>query len=102
MSSKPLKTLTSTTVRNRLNIVIFLIIIILLIVLVNFWISMKIMSGIRAYVNGEGLWSKHQKEAVINLAQYTTTNNPKYYTNFKKDVSIPLGDHQARMELDKA
>lgn len=62
---------------------------------------MKIMSSMRAYVGGEGLWSKSQKNAMSDLARYTYSHNPSDYQSFKDALKIPLGDKQARLELDK-
>jgi len=96
-----LKSLKTRTVQNKFNIIISLIIVILLFGLVNFWISTKIMSGIRSYVGGEGLWSKAQKEAVNNLVKYTNTHDESDYNRYQSFIKVPMGDKQARLELDK-
>ena len=97
----PDKTLKTHTVRNKFNIIIVLIIFILLISLGNFWFSTKVLSGIRAYVAGEGLWSKSQKEAVNRLVKYTITRDEADYSAFVGFTKVQLGDKQARLELDK-
>src|SRR5688500_8325921 len=89
------------TVQNRLNIIIGLVIIILLVGLGNFWFGMKVMSGIRAYVGGEGLWSKAQKEAVSHLIRYTQLRDKADYQKFLDHTEVQLGDKQARLELEK-
>ncbi len=96
------KELKSRTVQNKFNIIVGVIILILLFGLVNFYSSMKIMSGIRSYVGGEGLWSKAQKEAVNNLVKYTTTGDESDYNKYLSFVRVPMGDKQARLEMDKA
>ena len=48
----------------------FLAIVVLLLVLSG--ISMDILSATRAYVGGESLWSKAQKDAVFYLNRYAT------------------------------
>src|ERR687892_2471760 len=40
--------------------------------------SMQILSACRAYVGGEGLWSKGQKDAVYSLIQYAQSHNRAY------------------------
>jgi len=49
----------------------FLLVVILLVALSD--ISMNIMSSVRAYVSGESLWSKAQKESVAALNVYGRT-----------------------------
>lgn len=89
------------TVQNRLTIIISLVIFVLLVGLVNFRLSMRVMSGTRAYVGGEGLWSKAQKEAVFKLVRYTNSGDESDYQEFLKYTEVQLGDKQARLEMDK-
>lgn len=89
------------TVRTKFNIIIVLIIGVLAFSLINFWMSMRIMSGIRAYVGGEGLWSKSQKGAVNSLLRYSESQNTADYNNFVRFLQVPLGDKRARLELNK-
>jgi two-component system, sensor histidine kinase len=95
------KTLKRQTLQNRLNIIIGLVILVLLFGLVNFWFGMRVMSGIRAYVGGEGLWSKAQKEAVSHLVRYSGSHDESDYQKFREFAQVQLGDKQARLELDK-
>lgn len=59
------------------------------------------LSGIRTFVEGEALWSKAQKQAVISLHQYGSTFDEEHFQDFKESLSIPLGDRRARLELQK-
>lgn len=95
------KALKEQTIRNKLNIIIGLVIIILLFGLLNFWFSMRMMSGIRAYVGGEGLWSKAEKAAVINLGRYVTSDDETDYQTFLTSINVQLGDRRARLEMNK-
>ncbi len=63
--------------------------------------SLDILSSGRAYVEGESIWSKAHKEAVASLLQYTETRDERNYRDFLSAIAIPLGDQQARLELDK-
>ena len=63
--------------------------------------GMKIVSSIRAYVGGEGLWSKTQKEAVNSLIAYSRSFDESDYQSFLTLLQVPLGDRQARLELEK-
>lgn len=64
--------------------------------------SFGLMSAARAYVGGEGLWSKAQKDAVLALSRYVSDQKPQDYRNFQEALKVSLGDRQARLELDKA
>lgn len=67
----------------------------------TFWFGMKVMSSIRAYVGGEGLWSKAQKEAVNSLFKYTNSLEETDYGNFLTLLEVPMGDKESRLELEK-
>jgi signal transduction histidine kinase len=64
--------------------------------------SMHTLSAARAFVGGEGLWSKAQKNAVLSLQLYSQTRSEKDYEAFERFLSIPAGDHVARMALLKS
>jgi PAS domain S-box-containing protein len=61
---------------------------------------MQVLSGVRAYVGGEALWSKGQKTAVYDLQRYATTLDPHDYHAFRAAIAVPLGDRRARLALD--
>ena len=63
--------------------------------------SLAIMSAGRAYVEGESLWSKAQKEAVMHLLRYAHTRSEQDYQAFLAALEVPLGDSRARLELEK-
>ncbi len=63
--------------------------------------TMDILSAVRAYVGGEGLWSKAQKNGAYYLVKYAYTFNEKDYQNFLNFMKVPLSDHQARLALNK-
>ncbi|GAB4507656.1 MAG: hypothetical protein Tsb0026_03990 [Sulfuricaulis sp.] len=63
--------------------------------------AMEALSAARAYVAGEGLWSKAQRDAVYSLTLYAQTRDPRYYERYQQALSIPLSDHRARLEMDK-
>lgn len=63
--------------------------------------AMTTLSAVRAFVGGEALWSKAQKSASYNLQRYIQTKDPQYYVNFKEFIAVPLGDHLARVEMEK-
>ena len=64
-------------------------------------ISMYVLSGVRAYVGGEGLWSKAQKDALYYLARYANSAKPQDYRAYQSAIAVPLGDRLAREALDR-
>jgi signal transduction histidine kinase len=63
--------------------------------------AMKNLSAVRAFVGGEGLWSKSQKDAISFLIQYGVTRDEKNYQHYLEHLKIPDGDHQARLALSQ-
>jgi signal transduction histidine kinase len=60
-----------------------------------------ILSSARAYVGGESLWSKGQKDAVYHLGRYIDSHDEADWRKFEQALAVPLGDRQARTELDR-
>jgi hypothetical protein len=69
--------------------------------LFSLYFAMTTLSAVRAFVGGEGLWSKAQKTAVYHLQKYAITRDEKYYQLFLAQLKVPMGDHEARIELEK-
>src|SRR5271170_300271 len=63
--------------------------------------AISIISGVRAYVSGEGLYAKYQKDSVFYLRRYVQTGNESDYRKFSKDIQVPLGAGEARRALDR-
>ena len=63
--------------------------------------SAQVLSAVRAYVGGEGLWSKGQKDAVYYLSRYIRTGAEADYGNYLQSVALPLGDRDARREMEQ-
>jgi PAS domain S-box-containing protein len=63
--------------------------------------STEVLTAVRAYVGGESLWSKGQKDAVYHLANYTASSDDHDYQRFRAALSVPLGDQRARLELER-
>lgn len=79
---------------------IFAAIVLCLLILANF--SFGVLSSVRAYVGGESLWSKAQKDAVFHLQNYASSRSREELRQFRANIAIPLGDHEARLEMDKS
>lgn len=63
-------------------------------------LSIYTLSAVRAYVGGESLWSKGQKDAIYSLNRYAETGDAVYFRAFRRAIQVPLGDHRARLALD--
>jgi hypothetical protein len=63
--------------------------------------SINTLSSVRAYVGGEGLWSKAQKDALYQLLKYARTHDELDYIKFEGFMKVNEGDHKARIELSK-
>jgi PAS domain-containing protein len=66
------------------------------------YFSLNTLSSVRAYVGGEGLWSKAQKDAMFHLYKYGVSRDSEDYRLFQRFMQVPLGDGKAREELTKA
>ena len=85
------------------NIITLLVIIFLscsLLIFINCF-TIKILSGSRAYVNGESHYSKGQKDAVRHLITYLYTEDDLQWKLYKVELSVPQGDGAARIALTK-
>jgi diguanylate cyclase (GGDEF)-like protein/PAS domain S-box-containing protein len=60
-----------------------------------------VLSGVRAYVGGEGLWSKAEKSAVFHLAAYVQSRRDDDFLQAMAALAVPLGDHRARLALER-
>ena len=76
----------------------------LAIVVVLLWLateSIDILASGRAYVEGESLWSKSQKDAVFYLLRFAQTRSESDFHSYEKAMKVPLGFRKARLELQK-
>jgi diguanylate cyclase (GGDEF)-like protein/PAS domain S-box-containing protein len=63
--------------------------------------ALEVLTSARAYVGGEGLWSKAEKDAAAALTRYITDGDESAYEEFRAQLAVPLGDRRAREELEK-
>jgi hypothetical protein len=64
-------------------------------------ISLNVLSTIRAYVGGEGLWSKARKTPSTTLAVMPAAFRAGL-SCLQSAIAIQLGDRQARLALDRS
>jgi len=76
-------------------------VVMMLIVLALSAFGMITLSGARAYVGGEGLWAKAQKDAVYHLRKYAMSRSERDYQRFLDFMAVPAGIHEARLALER-
>ena len=59
-------------------------------------VSMDILAAGRAYVEGESLWSKNQKEAVFHLLRFAETGSESHFLSYRKALMVPMGFRKAK------
>ena len=64
-------------------------------------LSLYALSAVRAYVAGESLWSKAQKDAIYYLNLYADDRDPLTYARYRRAILVPQGDHNLRLALDR-
>src|SRR5580765_5816364 len=64
-------------------------------------LSIELLSSVRAYVTGESLYSKGQKDAQIYLLDYAEKQREDDYARFTAALAVPLGDRAAREALQQ-
>src|SRR4051812_17138543 len=105
MSSSPLKNLFNfwkdISISKRFYIVIGTMAVLIASELIILQFAMRNLSAVRAFVGGESLWSKGQKDSAFHLQRFGLNKNPEDYKSFLVHLRVPEGDHQARIELLK-
>jgi PAS domain S-box-containing protein len=64
-------------------------------------LSIDVLSAVRAYVNGESLYSKGQKDAHTHLLGYLQHRREEDFRAFARALAVPLGDRVAREALQR-
>ena len=88
-------------VAKKLVVILWLFLLVVVSLLGLSYLTIENLSAARAYVGGEGLWSKAQKQAVYDLLRYSISHSDADYQNYRQALLVPLGDKQARLELEK-
>ena len=73
----------------------------LTVMLVAAVLSIELLSTIRAWVGGEGLYSKGQKNATYYLSQYALSHSERDFRLYQAAIAFPLGDLKARLALQR-
>ena len=86
--------------RRRGSAIVFVMAVLLLALLCSAIVF--VLGTARAYVGGESLYSKGQKNAVRWLGQYLRSGEEVDYQHYLDALAVPLGDRDAQLELEKA
>ena len=65
------------------------------------WGALKLQIALAALLNGESVWSKAQKQLVIDLDAYATSGDPQNLTSFQNNFTLLEYDRFARNETAK-
>ena len=98
---RPFHRLLSLPIPVKVNLVVAIFVLIIVVLISIGYAGMEVLSGVRAYVGGEGLWSKSQKHALYYLTKYARSRDDGDYQSYRNAISVPLGDKKARLELEK-
>ncbi|MBR0830086.1 GGDEF domain-containing protein [Bradyrhizobium manausense] len=63
--------------------------------------SLEVLSSVRAYVAGEALWSRAQKNAVYDLDLYLHSGDRAFFEQYQDALAVPIGDKFARLALER-
>jgi signal transduction histidine kinase/CheY-like chemotaxis protein len=63
--------------------------------------SLYVLSAVRAYVAGESLYSKGQKDAQIYLLDYAQNHREEDYRKLVEALAVPIADRRAREALQR-
>ncbi len=101
MNTRLTKWVKNFSIKGKLYFVVGIMALLIAVELFTLWFAVRTLSSVRAYVGGEGLWSKAQKDAGYYLQKYGHTHDEKDYEQFLEFLKVPLGDAKARVELGK-
>ena len=60
------------------------------------WVALQTQVTLAGFLNGESLWSKAQKQSVIDLDEYATHGRPADLAGFRRNYSVLMADRWAR------
>jgi hypothetical protein len=63
--------------------------------------SLYLLSAVRAFVNGESLWSKAQKDAIYSLSATRIEGNPIDFAHYQRALQVPRGVPRHMLPYDK-
>ena len=64
------------------------------------WGALQLQVTLAGFLNGESLWSKAQKQAVVDLENYAVKGDPAYLHSFRRNYAVLVTDRYARDKID--
>lgn len=87
------------SISKKLNFTIGIMALLILMELFTLWFSLHLLSGVRAAVQQEGVWSKAQKDAINTLQQYAYSSDTLNHEKFIQFLEVNEWDRKAFLEL---
>lgn len=97
----PIRFFRNTSIAGKLYFTIGIMAFLIVIELCVLSFSISTLSAIRAFVSGEGLWSKAQKEAFSSLRLYAQSGKTADYQSYLNHLKVPMGDGLFRKALER-
>lgn len=99
----PILSLSSSVLRVRPKLFLITLIVLPVVAVLTLatLLTIGILSGLRAYVAGEGFYSKYQKDAVFYLERFVRDGEPRYFELYQRAIDVPFSDGEARRELER-
>ncbi len=88
-------------ISRKLYFTVGLMALLIVVELFTLYFSIRTLSAVRAYIGGEGMWSKAQKEALYHLRKFAESRDAVDYQAYREYLRIPDGDRKARLEMLK-
>ncbi len=82
--------------KNTLKIGVIILLASAMIILLNFY-SFRVLTSIRAFVNGESQYAKGQLYATLALNDYIDSGRETDFQKFRQEIAVPVGDSIARV-----
>src|SRR5687768_14498480 len=98
---QPLSGAASPPRARRMDVIVWLFAGIVVCLLAASLYSLSLLSGGRAYVGAEGLWSRAQNDAVAHLTRYALRQQDADFAGYERAMAVPLGMREARLELER-
>jgi len=84
--------------KRNFYLLLFILIASVVLISINYY-TIKILSAVRAYINGESEYSKGQKDASLYLYTYIETEDSSYIAAFNNAIWVPMSDNLARKSI---
>lgn len=91
----------TTLLRRRLGTSIAISVLVVGLLVCFAYVALNTLTAIHAYNRGAQIWIRSLDAAVDDLKRYATSANELELRKFRRDISVPLGDKHARLELQQ-